>query len=88
MPWAHEETDLTYEGIETLDACPSLPSLSIEETDLTYEGIETMSRGGHNRMSATVEETDLTYEGIETYLLSGSPVRLLGRRNRPDLRRD
>jgi len=40
-PHATEETDLTYEGIETLD-CLSHPVPPLyEETDLTYEGIET-----------------------------------------------
>ncbi len=37
-----EETDLTYEGIETqTKVCQKLFNVVREETDLTYEGIET-----------------------------------------------
>jgi len=61
-----EETDLTYEGIETIfNSFISLPPF-FEETDLTYEGIETEA-ASHFATSYPLEETDLTYEGIETY---------------------
>jgi len=41
-----EETDLTYEGIETLQGgLLTCPAARVEETDLTYEGIETQSTG-------------------------------------------
>ncbi len=36
-----EETDLTYEGIETLFLRMKFVKFRWEETDLTYEGIET-----------------------------------------------
>ena len=37
-----EETDLTYEGIETPSIYAQLTyNDDVEETDLTYEGIET-----------------------------------------------
>jgi len=40
-----EETDLTYEGIETFNSLLSILLFPQgEETDLTYEGIETHSR--------------------------------------------
>jgi len=61
-----------------------------EETDLTYEGIETWYTDQYvTSPFLWHEETDLTYEGIETrhtaHYIIGAP---LGRRNRPDLRRD
>jgi len=61
-----EETDLTYEGIETILHFVHfrLPSF-YEETDLTYEGIETFNSIYQLRAQSS-EETDLTYEGIET----------------------
>ena len=41
-----EETDLTYEGIETgLMSCTFSNRALSEETDLTYEGIETQCQG-------------------------------------------
>ena len=62
-----EETDLTYEGIETVTLQPpySTERSSLEETDLTYEGIETRVPNGICHLVIR-EETDLTYEGIET----------------------
>jgi len=63
-----EETDLTYEGIETRE--PRQPfgqGLGSEETDLTYEGIETARRERLKGIRVAREETDLTYEGIETH---------------------
>jgi len=41
-----EETDLTYEGIETWRWSPPYFLVPGEETDLTYEGIETRPPGG------------------------------------------
>ncbi len=66
MPSSMEETDLTYEGIETSALIFQYLSTLSEETDLTYEGIETLQGGLLTCPAARVEETDLTYEGIET----------------------
>jgi len=40
-----EETDLTYEGIETFFSISIILLPPLEETDLTYEGIETTLYG-------------------------------------------
>ena len=62
-----EETDLTYEGIETPVVLLANAALMWEETDLTYEGIETLRTVNKNiDQFRGREETDLTYEGIET----------------------
>jgi len=62
-----EETDLTYEGIETFNCADSIfHAFHKEETDLTYEGIETPPSKDYTFQEGLEEETDLTYEGIET----------------------
>jgi len=70
-----EETDLTYEGIETRNKFITISNRGLfEETDLTYEGIETRLLSALNfRAFPGLEETDLTYEGIET-IISAEPL--------------
>jgi len=69
-----EETDLTYEGIETQWPRTSCTRPHLEETDLTYEGIETRTWCLRIEYAGNHEETDLTYEGIETYAVSHAEV--------------
>jgi len=74
-----EETDLTYEGIETAFCTYQyLFEVQFEETDLTYEGIETPHTNRYLPSTTGIsEETDLTYEGIETCLPAPCLVLLL-----------
>ena len=62
----NERTDLTYEGIATLNTPLLKSQYLVERTDLTYEGIATLFRQVSCTPRRSAERTDLTYEGIAT----------------------
>jgi len=83
-----EETDLTYEGIETFHLLIKFTVITSKKPTWLTKGLRLNCNLEFTCSSGSLEETDLTYEGIETWPssldISDDPTW----RNRPDLRRD